>query len=108
MDSLLRRSRKAKEPVRHDKKKQYSSEYKSKVALAAIRGDGTMAELSRKYGIHANMIVKWKQEALEGMKETFARKNKSKDVGQEADIKTLQAKIGELIVERDFLVRAFE
>ena len=59
------------------KRIQYSSEYKSKVALAAIRGDGTMAELSRKYGIHANMIVKWKQEALEGMKETFARKNKS-------------------------------
>ena len=46
--------------------------YKSKVALVEIRGDGTIAELSRKYGIHANMIVKWKREALEGMKETFA------------------------------------
>ena len=90
------------------KRKQYSIEYKSKVALAAIRGDGTIAELSQKYGIHANMIVKWKREALDGVKETFARKSKSKNVGQEADIKTLQAKIGELIVERDFLARAFD
>ena len=89
------------------KRKQYSVEYKSKVALAAIRGDGTIAELSRKYGIHANMITKWKAEAVAGMKETFA-KGGSKDPGQEADIKILQAKIGELIVERDFLVRAFD
>ena len=90
------------------KRKQYSIEYKSKVALAAIRGDGTIAELSQKYGIHANMIVKWKRAALDGVKETFARKSKSKNVGQDADIKTLQAKIGELIVERDFLARAFD
>jgi transposase len=90
------------------KRKQYSIEYKSKVALAAIRGDGTMAELSRKYGIHANMITKWKQEALDGVKDTFAKKSKNKDVGHEGDIKTLQAKIGELIVERDFLARAFD
>jgi transposase len=89
------------------KRKQYSVEYKSKVALAAIRGDGTMAELSRKYGIHANMIVKWKREALDGMKETFTKKGK-KDFSQEADMKTLQAKIGELIVERDFLAKAFD
>ncbi len=88
------------------KRKQYSIEYKSKVALAAIRGDGTIAELSQKYSIHANMIVKWKREALDGVKETFTRKSKSKDVGQEADIKTLQAKIGELIVERDFLAKS--
>lgn len=66
-----------------------------------------MAELSRKYGIHANMIVKWKREALDGMKETFTKKGK-KDFSQEADMKTLQAKIGELIVERDFLAKAFD
>ena len=90
------------------KRKQYSVEYKSKVALAAIRGDGTIAELSRKYGIHANMITKWKAEAVAGMKETFARNGNSKDLSREADIRTLQAKIGELIVERDFLAKAFD
>ena len=88
------------------KRNQYSVEYKSKVALAAIRGDGTMAELSLKYRIHANMIVKWKREALGGMKETFTKKGKE-DFSQEADMKTLQEKIGELIVERDFLQKAF-
>jgi len=88
------------------KRRQYSADFKAKVALAAIRGDGTMAELSQKYGIHANMIAKWKREALEGMKESLSRKGK-KDLSQEEEIKTLQAKIGELIVERDFLARAF-
>jgi transposase len=43
------------------KKKRYSAEFKSKVTLAAIRGDGAVAEISRKYEIHANMIVKWKR-----------------------------------------------
>lgn len=90
------------------KRKQYSIEFKTKVALAAIRGDGTIAELSQQYGIHANMITKWKREAQDGMKDTFARKGGKKDLSHEADIKTLQAKIGELIVERDFLAKAFD
>jgi transposase len=83
---------------------QYSAEYKSKVALAAIQGDGNLAELSREYEIHANMIMKWKREALDGMKETIARKSK-KGFSQEAGINTLQAKISELVVERDFLAK---
>ena len=88
------------------KRKQYSAEFKTKVALAAIRGDGTIAELAQKYATHANMITKWKREALDGMKEGFAKKGK-KDLSHEDEIKTLQAKVGELIVERDFLARAF-
>jgi transposase len=64
------------------------------MALAAIRGDGTVAELSRRYVIHANMAVKWKREVFDSMKEAFASKGK-KDFSQEADMKTLQAKIGE-------------
>ncbi len=59
------------------KRKQYSAEFKAKVALAAIRGDGTIAELASQYKIHPNMITKWKRDALDGMKETFARGNPS-------------------------------
>jgi transposase len=90
------------------KRKQYSAEFKAKVALAAIRGDGTIAELAGQYRIHPNMITKWKRDALDGMKETFAKGNPSGRLDHESAIKTLQAKIGELIVERDFLARAFD
>jgi transposase len=90
------------------KRKQYSAEFKAKVALAAIRGDGTIAELASQFKIHPNMITKWKRDALDGMKETFARNPKTVHQSHDTEIKTLQAKIGELIVERDFLSRAFD
>jgi transposase len=89
------------------KRKQYSPELKTRVALAAIRGDGTIAELAQKYSVHPNMIAKWKREAVDGMKESFNRKGKKK-LSPDNEIKTLQAKIGELVVERDFLARAFD
>jgi len=90
------------------KRRNHSAEYKSKVALAAIRGDGTIAELSAKYGVHANMITKWKREALEGMKDTFDKGSGKQRLDHEAEVKQLQAKIGELVVERDFLSKAFD
>ena len=89
------------------KRKQYSPELKTRVALAAIRGDGTIAELAQKFGLHPNMITKWKKEAVDGMKDSFSKKGK-KMPGLETEVKTLQAKIGELVVERDFLAEAFD
>ena len=86
----------------------FSTEFKAKVALAAIRGDGTMAELASRYDIHPNMIAKWKRQALAGMKEGFGRNAHTRDISREGEIKTLQAKVGELIVERDFLAKAFD
>ena len=90
------------------KRKQYSAEFKAKIALAAIRGDGTVAELASRYKIHPNMITKWKREALDGMKETFARGGKTGQPDHEIEVKELRAKIGELVLERDFLQRAFD
>ena len=90
------------------KRRNYSTDFKAKVALAAIRGDGTMAELASQYDIHPNMIAKWKRQALGGMKEGFGRNAHERDRGREGEIKTLQAKVGELIVERDFLAKAFD
>jgi transposase len=54
------------------------------------------------------MITKWKRAALENMKEGFVRGTPASSADHEAEIQTLQAKIGELVVERDFLVRAFD
>ena len=90
------------------KRRQYSPEFKSKVALAAIRGDGTIAELASRYKVHPNMITKWKREALSSMKDGFVRGSPANKGDHEAEVKELQAKIGELVVERDFLARAFD
>jgi len=90
------------------KRRNFSADFKAKVALAAIRGDGTMAELASRYDIHPNMIAKWKRQALAGMKEGFGGNAGKGDSSREAEIKTLQAKVGELIVERDFLSKAFD
>ena len=90
------------------KRRNFSTEFKAKVALAAIRGDGTMAELASRYSIHPNMITKWKKQAVAEMKEGFGRNAPNRDLSREAEIKTLQAKVGELVVERDFLAKAFD
>ena len=90
------------------KRRNFSTDFKAKVALAAIRGDGTMAELASRYDIHPNMIAKWKRQALAGMKEGFGRNGDNRDSNREVEIKALKAKVGELIVERDILAKAFD
>ena len=54
------------------KRRNHSPEFKSKVALAAIKGDQTLSELSRQYGINSNLIVKWKKQLIEQSSEVFA------------------------------------
>lgn len=90
------------------KRRNFSPDFKAKVALAAIRGDGTQAELAKRYQLHPNQIAQWKREALAGMSETFQGKSPKHKSDHEDEIKTLRAKVGELIVERDFLAKAFE
>ena len=90
------------------KRRNFSPDFKAKVALAAIRGDGTQAELAKRYSVHPNQIAQWKREALEGMSETFQSKSPKRKNDHEEEIKILRAKIGELVVERDFLAKAFE
>ena len=67
-----------------------------------------MAELASRYQVHPNMIAKWKREALDGVKESFQRGKNPADRKHEAGIKRLQAKIGERVVERDFVAEAFD
>ena len=68
------------------KRRQYSAELKAKVALAAIRGDGTIAELASRYKVHPNMITKWKRAALDSMKEGFVRGTPAGAADHEAEI----------------------
>ena len=85
------------------KKKKYSTTFKTKVALSAIREEGTLSELSARYGVNANMISKWKKQALENMSNEFSGKQERVETLNEYQIKQLHAKIGELTVEKDFL-----
>ncbi len=84
------------------KRRNYSPEFKSRVALAAIKGDQTLAELSRQYGSNGNLIVKWKKQLLEQSSEVFASA-KGLAPDRESEIHALRAKIGQLTMENDFL-----
>ena len=85
-------------------RKRYSAEFKAKVALEAIRGELTMAELASRHGVHPTMIAAWKRQAVEGMSSTFSNPADAAKTN-EAEIDRLHAKIGQLVVERDFLAR---
>ncbi|MFC0512544.1 IS3 family transposase, partial [Asaia spathodeae] len=84
-------------------RKRYSGEFKSRVALEAIRGEQTLAELASKHGVHQTMIAQWKRQAVEGMAGIFSGKETPETAASPADVEKLHAKIGQLLVERDFL-----
>jgi len=88
-------------------RRKFSADFKAKVALEALSGEETLAELSSKYGVHPNLISQWKAQAKEGIVGIFAKNQKNDSATAEAKIKELHAKIGQLTVENDFLHRAF-
>jgi transposase len=87
-------------------RKRYGAEFKAKVALEAIRGELTLSQLGAKYGVHQTMINAWKKQAVENLSTVFESRPDAAQ-SREADIEKLHAKIGQLIVERDFLAKAF-
>ena len=90
------------------RRRRFSAEFKAKIALEAIRGEQTIAELASRYELHPNMITSWKRQAMDNMAAAFAGASERKSKTSEAQIKELHAKIGQLTVERDFLATAFE
>jgi transposase len=84
------------------KRKRYSAAFKAKVALEAIRGEATVAELVSKHGIHQTLINTWKRQAIEGMAGVFSNKAEAAAAEREGELEKLHAKIGQLVVERDF------
>lgn len=84
------------------KRKQHSAQFKAQVAMAAVAGDKTLAELATEFGVHPTMISTWKQELVKHAAEFFERGQKKPEDPQKV-IDHLHRKIGQLQVERDFL-----
>ena len=89
------------------KRRQHSSKFKSQVSLAAIKGDKTIAQLSKEYNISQSRITAWKKIAVEGLSSLFDTRVKSSGSISEDEAEKLYAQIGKLQVERDFLKKNF-
>lgn len=81
-------------------RRNHSPVFKAKVALAAVRGDRTVAELCQQFDVHPNQITQWKTQLLSRAADAFAGGGSAEPP---VDVKALHAKIGELTLENDFL-----
>ena len=87
-----------------NKRRNHSPQIKAKVALAAVKGDKTLTELSSEFEVQPNQITQWKQQLLDKASDLFSRGKNESTVPHET-IKDLHAKIGQLTVENDFLAK---
>ena len=87
-------------------RRNHSPIFKAKVALAAIKGEKTLAELAQLYDVHTTQIAAWKAQLLEGAAGVFSAGLPAGSSAPGVDLKTLHAKIGELTLENDFLSAA--
>ena len=88
------------------KRTRYSADFKAKVALEALRGELTTAQLAAKHGVHQTMAGEWKRQAMEGLASVFSGKAEAQETAKAEEVEKLHATIGQLVVERDFLAKA--
>ena len=84
------------------KKKKYGKEFKARVALEAIKGEKTIAQISSEYEVHSNMVTKWKKQLKENIANIFIRKNEQ-EPDTERKIDNLYKEIGRMQVENAWL-----
>lgn len=85
-----------------EKRRKIGKEFKAKVALAALKGDKTTAELSSIYGVHSSLITKWAKQVREQLSEVFADNNKKKHDNNKLT-EELYKRIGQLNMECEWL-----
>lgn len=85
-------------------RRNHTAAFKAKVALAALKGDKTLAELAQQFDVHPNQITDWKTRMQEGAASVFGEDKAEEQV--KVDVTRMQAKIGELTLENDFLETA--
>lgn len=81
-------------------RRNHGAAFKAQVALAAVKGDKTLAELAEQFSVHPTQITEWKQLVLARVADVFGG---TKPLSEAPDLKTLHAKIGQLTLENDFL-----
>jgi transposase-like protein len=84
-------------------RRKFTATFKAKVAIEALKERESLAELSQKFEVHANIISKWKQEFIKGSSLVFEKGSKE---SPPVDIEKLYSKIGQLEIEKDFLKKA--
>jgi len=84
-------------------RKSYDATFRAKVALEAVKGEKTLAELSSEFGVHPNQIRNWRKQLLEMLPDLFTDRRKKRDKDQEELISELYRQIGQLKVELDWL-----
>ena len=84
-------------------RRNHSPAFKAKVAVAALKGEATLAELAQRFDIHPHQLGQWREQLLAGAATVFAE---GRPVEPPIDLKALHAKIGEITLENDFLEQA--
>ncbi len=84
-------------------RRNHAPAFKAQVALAAVQGEATLAELAQRFDVHPHQVGQWREQLLRGAAAVFAEGRPAETA---VDVKTLHAKIGELTLENDFLERA--
>lgn len=88
-------------------RKRYSAEFKAKVALEALKGELTLAQLASKHWVYQTMISTWRKQAVDGMASVFSGNAEAAEASRAAGVEKPHAKISQLVAERDFLANAF-
>ncbi len=89
-------------------KKKFEAKFKAKVALEAIKGEKTLAQISSLYGVHVNLIGRWKQETLKNLPEIFSKRKDKEKAKEKEKVSDLYKSIGELKYENDWLKKKLE
>ena len=84
-------------------RRNHSPAFKAKVAIAAIKGERTIAQIADQFDVHPNQVTTWKAQLEGGAVDVFGAGNGAASAVPTVDVKALHAKIGELTLENDFL-----
>ena len=96
-------SRESGETMSRRPRRNHTPAFKAKVALAAVKGEMTLAQLAEHFDVHPNQITQWKGQLQEGAADVFGPGGGNGPAPPAVDVKSLHAKIGELTLENDFL-----